>query len=170
MSKLAVALVAVALGAGAHIARAQTFDHLTCWKVKDSAPKQSYSADLFPGTAPFPVQTGCVVKVPSKLLCVSTAKTNVSPTPPGAPAGVSLSSELLACYKVKCPKAALTVTVTDQFGSRQMITKAPTILCAPANKLPTCGSATAPECNGTCDVPEAHCVIDGLGGCVCAFG
>ena len=163
-------IAALVLLLGGSSARAAVFlDHLTCWQVKDPAAKASYSADLFPGTAPFPANTGCQVKVPAKLLCVSTAKQNVTPPPPGAPTGIGLSTELLACYKVKCPKAKLNVAVTDKFGSRTMTTKVPSILCAPANVRPPCGSATAPACDGTCDVPEAHCAPIG-GTCVCGLG
>src|SRR5262245_58154055 len=78
--------------------RAQVPDHLKCYKIKESAKKVTYTADLG-GLAPEP---GCQVKVPGKLLCVETTKTNVSPTPPGAPAGQAAGQFL--CYKVKCPK------------------------------------------------------------------
>ena len=73
-------------------------DHLECYKVKDSRPKASYTADLG-GLVPEP---GCTIEVPAKLLCVETAKTNVQPSPrggsPANPAG------RFACYSVKCPK------------------------------------------------------------------
>ena len=62
---------------------AQVSDHLKCYKVKDSRPKASYDADL-QGLAPEP---GCTIKVPAKLLCVETTKTNVQPTPPGGGSG-----------------------------------------------------------------------------------
>src|SRR5262249_30011816 len=56
--------------------------NLKCYKVKESAAqKVTYTADLG-GLAPEP---GCQVKTPAKLLCVETTKSNVSPTPPGAP-------------------------------------------------------------------------------------
>ena len=54
-------------------------DHLECYRMKDSAARTRYSADLN-GLAPEP---GCVIKVPGQLLCVATTKTNVTPNPPG---------------------------------------------------------------------------------------
>ena len=164
-------LVGLALAFVARVGGAtDVFDHLACSKVKDPAGRAAYSVDLLPHVAPFPPESGCVVRVPAKLLCVSTVKSNVTPVPPGGPAGLPLPAELLVCYKLKCPKATLSVPVTDQFGSRTLTAKAPSIICAPANVPVPCGSAQAPECNGTCDFPGANCGSNGQGGCVCAFG
>src|SRR5207244_13601161 len=64
--------------------RAQVSDHLKCVKVKDPLAKAAYNVDLS-GLGP---NTGCVVKVPGKLLCVETAKTVTGgPVPPGAAPG-----------------------------------------------------------------------------------
>src|SRR5262249_41000158 len=84
------------------------------------------AADLG-GLAPEP---GCQGQLPGKLLCVETTKTNVSPTPPGAPAGPAAGR--FVCYKAKCPKGAPpVVTVTDQFGTRTVTPSAAQLLCAP---------------------------------------
>src|SRR5262245_4558382 len=107
--------------------RAQVLDHLKCYKIKDSAKKVTYTADLG-GLGPEP---GCQVRLPAKLICVPTVKTNVTPTPPGAPAGPAASQ--FGCYKVKCPRAVSPgVTLTDQFGSRTVQPSAAQLLCAPA--------------------------------------
>lgn len=141
MKPVLAALIVVALGL-AFPASGQVADHLKCYKVTDPAPKQAYTADLG-GLAPEP---GCVVKVPAKMLCVESTKTNVDPTPPGGgPAGTTAGR--FACYKVKCPKGALQpVMVTDQFGgTREMQPSAPKLFCAPvAPLLPSCtGCATS---------------------------
>src|SRR5262249_56970010 len=95
--------------------------NLKCYKVKESAAqKVTYTADLG-GLAPEP---GCQVKTPAKLLCVEATKTNVSPTPPGAPAGPAAGQFI--CYKVKCAKGAPpVVTLADQFGTHTMPPSAP---------------------------------------------
>lgn len=108
-------------------AAAQVPDHLECYKIKDSAPRTTYTADL----AGLAAEPGCQVKVPAKLLCVATTKSNVSPTPPGALGDGSPVGRYL-CYKVKCPKGAPdALTVGDQFGSRSVQPVIPKVLCAP---------------------------------------
>jgi len=109
-------------------ARAQSFDHLKCYKVRDPAAKATYTANLN-GLA---AENGCVIKVPGKMLCVQTAKTAVSPAPPGGgPSGTAAGAFM--CYRVKCPKGASAgVPVTDQFGSRSLAPASAKFLCAPA--------------------------------------
>jgi len=87
-------------------------DHLECSPIKDSAPRATYTADLT-GLAANPC---CIVKVPAKLLCVDTTKTNVNPPPPGGgPTGGNAGK--FVCYRIKCPRTAFTpVAVADQFG------------------------------------------------------
>ena len=120
--------------------RAQVPDHLKCYKVKESAKRAIYTADLG-GLAP---EQGCLVKLPGKLLCVETTKTNVSPPPPGAPAGPAAGQ--FVCYKVKCPKGAPpVVSVTDQFGTHTFTSSAAQLLCAPAQVAsPTTTTTTNP--------------------------
>src|SRR5262249_53895478 len=99
--------------------------------------KAVYTADLG-GLAPEP---GCQVKAPGKLLCVETTKTNVSPTPLGAPAGPAAGQ--FVCYKVKCPKGAPpVVTVTDQFGTHTFTPSPAQLLCAPAQVAPPSTTTT----------------------------
>jgi hypothetical protein len=109
------------------------FDHLKCYKVKDKGlAKAKYSADLVPRqTGTFPLEQGCVISVPAKMLCIDVNKTNVTPNPPGAPAGTAAQNYL--CYKMKCPKSTISdIPVSDQFGSRLISVKKPGLLCAPA--------------------------------------
>ena len=55
-------------------ARAQD-DHLKCYKIRDPQPKATYAANLG-GLTPEP---GCVIKVPARMACVPSTKTNVQP-------------------------------------------------------------------------------------------
>jgi hypothetical protein len=163
---------------------AQVPDHLKCYKIKDTAPKAVYTADLGGLTS----EPGCQVKVPAKMLCVETAKENVNPAPPGggptpAPAGAFL------CYKAKCVKAVIApVSVTDQFGARSVQPSVAKMLCAPVDSgitsttstttttttsttsttatLPTCGNAVAPQCNGTCGGGQTCTDLGGACGCL----
>ena len=145
-SALALAVLASALPAWAA-------DHLQCFAIKDGAPKAQYSADLFPTDDTFPRASGCVVTVPAKQLCIDVDKTNVVPAPPGAPAGAPAQQYL--CYKVKCPKAQPTTTLTDQFGTHPVEIKSTKFLCAPASVvLPTTTSTTTPTSTTTTTVPS----------------
>ena len=126
---LAIVLVA-AVATGGH---AQVADHLKCYSGKDPAVTALYTADL-DGLVPEP---GCQVKVPAKLVCVPTPKTNVQPTPPN-PTVVGSAATMMVCYKVKCVKAALPpVAVADQFGARVLAAKTAKLLCAPVPVPPT---------------------------------
>jgi hypothetical protein len=167
-----VAAVALATLAAGPVAAGSLPDHLECWKVRDTAKRASFTVDLLGADTPFPAATGCILKLPAKTLCHRVVKANVVPTPPGAKAGAPLTSELFACYRVKCPKGTATLTVQDQFGTRSMTATAPAEVCAPANvpNLPMPCGGTAPACNGTCATPGTSCGPDGSGGCLCAFG
>jgi hypothetical protein len=101
-------------------------DHLKCYKVKDPAPRASYTADLGGLVA----EPGCTIRVPATMACVPATKTNVNPTPPGG--GGSGTPNSFFCYKVRCPRAALpTLTGADQFGSRTVMPSVAKLLCAP---------------------------------------
>jgi hypothetical protein len=116
-------------------------DHLQCFKVKDATAKASYTATLTPTDGGFPVAAGCVVRVPAKMLCIDVQKTITgTPTPPGA--GPGNPAQKYLCYKVKCPKAALTPTVQDQFGSHALTVKSTSLLCAPEPAPTTTTSTT----------------------------
>ncbi len=146
--------VALAAATAPGYAPAQVADHLECYGVKDPQAKATYTVDLA-GLAPEP---GCVVKVPAKLLCVATAKTNVTPTPPGAGAGDPAGRYL--CYKVKCQKGVRPpVSSNDQFGTRTLEPRRSKLLCAPELPVattttttlpPSCADSQYPQCGGTC--------------------
>ena len=156
------------------LGHAQVPDHLKCYAIKDSLlsdarkPVKSYTAEL-DGLAPEP---GCVIKMPAKYLCVESAKANVQPTPPGAPPGSAAGRFL--CYRVKCPKAEpAALTVTDQFGTRELAPKSAKLLCAPmvisttttsTTTTSSCPPATAPYCGAV------GCGIGGFASCPPSFG
>src|SRR5690348_16185347 len=75
----AVGLAAVCLAWVAPGAAQPVPDHLKCYKVKDTQPKATYTADLGGLVA----EPGCLIKVPGNLLCVEATKTGITPTPPG---------------------------------------------------------------------------------------
>ena len=128
MRKIALRVALLATTVLPVAALAQTMDHVTCFAVKDSAPRAKYQATLTTGAGP----QSCVVRAPAKFACVPTAKSNVTPTPPGGgPSGSSAGAFL--CYRTKCPKTSTSENAQDQFGSRVVLVKAARYLCAPAN-------------------------------------
>jgi hypothetical protein len=141
-------------------AHALLSDHLQCFKIKDSQAKASYIATLTPGDGAFPVAPGCKVQVPAKMLCVDVEKSAVTPTPPGSGPGAQAQKYL--CYKAKCAKSSQTVPVSDQFGSRSVLVKSTSLLCAPfpaptttttttSTTTTTMGGCTT---NGDCPSPQ----------------
>ena len=130
MLLVAAAFAYVVTSAGSAMAACvgPTCDHLKCYKVKDSAPKASYTANV----NGLSVEIGCTVKVPAKICCVPASKTAVTPAPPGG--GGSGVPNTFCCYKLKCPKQTLLpVTVQDQFGSRSVQPGTAKYLCAPSS-------------------------------------
>jgi hypothetical protein len=126
--------LAAAMIAGAPV-RAQPSDmlardHFRCYKVKDSVAKASYTATLIPNTPTLPVENGCTIRVPAKLLCDPVVKENLQPPPTNGLKTEILNNQLV-CYKLKCGKTGKTVHAVDQFGTRDITVKKPTMLCAP---------------------------------------
>jgi hypothetical protein len=142
--RLVRTLLVVVVLAFAGRAHAQPFDHLECYKIKDFAPKVKYHADLTPEQTQFLGQTGCELKVPAKLFCVNTEKSNVVPAPPLALNGQDTRDFL--CYNLKCPKLNLNLAVEDQFGTRNITAKKPFQLCAPARQVGDPDPATPTPC------------------------
>ena len=154
-----IALVAL-LFATTRPAGAQVADHLKCYKVKDPIPRVAYTADLN-GLVP---EAGCLVKLPAKLFCVDTTKTNVSPTPPGAPAGNP--GGRFACYKLKCPRVTPpSIEWSDQFGSRTIQPVAAKMLCAPEAAASTPSSSTSTTSSSTTTTTNPPCVTGGCSAC-----
>jgi hypothetical protein len=140
-------------------AAAQVPDHLKCYKVKDPIPRVAYTADLN-GFVP---EAGCLVKMPAKLFCVDTTKTNVNPTPPGAPAGNPAGR--FACYKLKCPRVTPpSLEWTDQFGARTLQPVAAKMLCAPEGASTTTSSTTTSSTTTTTN-PPCNDMGGGCSGC-----
>jgi hypothetical protein len=125
--------LAVAMAAGSAAAGDGSLDHLRCFKVKDSQEKATYNADI--ENAVSGSQLGCEIKVPAKMACLDTHKSNVQPPPPlegELPSPGTLVADYL-CYKVKCPKQQpVELFRVDQFGARTIELKTPKLLCAPA--------------------------------------
>src|SRR5215472_16072999 len=135
---LPVAVACAYFLGGADTASAQLdYSHIACVKVSDAAAKAIYTADI---GSPFGGSTGCVIKVPAKVLCYSAVKQNVTPTPPGGGPSDDLGvNRKFLCYKAKCPNflvGTLPASVTDQFGVHPLSgkpTKAFKMFCAPAS-------------------------------------
>jgi len=107
-------------------------DHLVCAKVRDSVPRASYTARLGPSAQDDLV--GCVIKLPAKLACQSTTKTDVTPPPPGGGPPGPLGHGKMLCYKVRCPAAPSHFgTTTDQFGIHHLSLGPSRLLCTPAS-------------------------------------
>lgn len=170
------AIAVLALGGVASAQPAPSFDHLKCYVIKDPL-KAKHTVTLTPEQVQFPVETGCLVVAPAKLLCVDVAKTDVVPPSPFVVDGNDARDYL--CYKLKCPKLGIALPVRDQFGERDVLVKVPKLLCAPADKVlpeptptrtpeePTPTPTRTPEgcslvapktCSGECPNPADLCV------------
>ena len=172
------AAVGVLVGLLAHAARAQVPDHLTCFKIRDSAPRARYGADLLgPGAL---AASGCRISVPGQVLCVPAQKTNVTPPAPGG--GGTGTPNAFVCYKAKCPIRPLpSVVVADQFGTRLVQPTKTRTVCAPVATsttttttttlpLPACGASAFPLCDGACPEGDPPCEpldIPDFTGCRC---
>jgi hypothetical protein len=109
-------------------------NHIACYKVKDTIPKQKLAnVALLSNTGSFPANSGCLVKTGAKYCCDSVDKIGVPPQPGGG--GPLDVAHKFCCYKVKCPKGPTgTISVKDQFGSRSLpLLKPPSLVCAPAS-------------------------------------
>ncbi|MBI3244878.1 MAG: hypothetical protein HYZ50_00045 [Deltaproteobacteria bacterium] len=139
-------------------------DHLKCYKVlKDAMPAGARVVGM--ANKQFGPER-CKVQTRAAFLCAPTVKFNVNDqNVPNDPLGGDLASDFL-CYKMRCENdLTRTMTVQDQFGTRNIVTKQAQMLCSPARKInwPTipCNNAIAPACSGecpqgfTCDLPDA---------------
>ncbi|HZP41516.1 MAG TPA: hypothetical protein VFD84_08375 [Candidatus Binatia bacterium] len=136
MTKLLPTLLlaaALALLAAPAARAGNAVDDLKCYKIEDSPRKQSYTADLVNGLV---LDTGCVVKVPAKLLCNAVGIANSTPAPPFTGIGQNLLGTVYMCCKLECPKVSEPVNINDvTFGSRQGTIASTKLLCAPASTL-----------------------------------
>jgi hypothetical protein len=156
MERIASAIVVVSITLAA-TASAQIADHLECYKVRDPQAKTSYTADLGGLVA----EPGCLIRVPAKMACVPSTKTNVQPTPPGT--GGSGTPNAFGCYKIKCPKSALpAVALNDQFGSRSVTPITPKLLCAPVTPPTTTTTMTTATTSTTTTTAGPTCANGGI--------
>jgi hypothetical protein len=148
------------------------FDHLTCFKAKDSGKfKALVTLDAVQNAFDPPAQ--CKVIGKAKLFCVPTDKTvdeltvGKDPATPLDVAGPVLSADTI-CYKVKCPTATIADDeVVDQFGARTLSKFKAQMICAPAHKTsPTCQLPDPPQCTlndpcsaGICSSTRGACTL-----------
>jgi hypothetical protein len=148
------AAVAVLALLAPQLVQAQLPDHLRCFRIKDSAARTRYLADLVPDLPPLAAEAGCTIAVPAKYVCVPADTTNVTPPPPGASPFAIAQTQL--CYKTKCPKRPAVLAVSDQFGARTVEVKAGHLLCAPALAS---GATTPTTSTTTTTVPSGGGVV-----------
>mgnify|MGYP000328604754 CR=1 FL=1 len=178
---LAIVALATFTAGSAHA----QFDHLTCYKAKDSQ-KIDAQVTLDAIQNQFDPPGGCRVIGKAKLFCVPTDKTvqqllvNKQPATPQTVTGPSAGD--VVCYKVKCPATAIgDELVSDQFGTRTLSGFKVSLLCAPAVKgsVPTTTTTTTTvptttlpigsscsnnaQCGETnyCQTPDGNCAGPG---------
>ena len=181
------ALAAIAVLLFDTTARAQHYDHLHCYRVKDEA-NFAATVTLDALLAQFG-SAECQVKGRGKLYCVAVDKTVDSFTdksktgiPPTGYVGEETSDGRL-CYKVKCPAVELpSQQVSDQFGTRQVSKLKSQLLCTPAvagvppppttttlPPLPLCsGGSGWPLCGGDCSGVGPTHLCEGRDDMTCA--
>jgi hypothetical protein len=147
------------------VGQAQVFDHLTCFKAKDSQKiEASVTLDALQGA--FGPSSPCTVKGKAKLFCSPVSKTVQSLLVNGEGAApLNVGGQDLAkgsiCYKVKCPKKEIgEQELSDQFGTRRLSKFKTALLCTPAIQGPPTTTTTlgpSPSCGAPCGIGEACC-------------
>jgi hypothetical protein len=190
---LGAAASALVLGAASGVtpaaAQAPVFDHMKCYKVRDSQPSKTYTSDLAPElTQDFQLEPGdrivggslvkgCRIKVPAKYFCIDVDDQDTHDVvPPYNPSQWTVdgpkSGERL-CYKLSCPRTLpKTLSVIDQFGTRDVtLLGVAQYLCTPVVRqnpsTDPCEMDGAGQCGGTCAEGESCLAISGEDcGCV----
>ena len=169
------------------IAEAQPYEHLTCYKVKDSKTFASADASFLALQAEFG-SVGCEVKPKAREFCVP-VDANVGLVEDGSysvfPAE-DLAFDRL-CYRVKCDATPPTsLEVGDGFGTRTVEKLKISTVCTPAvigptpttttttlPPLPPCvGGGGFPACTGDCTGVGPTHICDprnNLGSCACVL-
>jgi hypothetical protein len=108
------------------------FDHLECFKPKDTVKLKAVADLVGPGLY---AATGCKLG-PANNYCTPVIKQVTETNVPVIPLpGQNLTNDFI-CYKMKCPKVALTQGAVDQFGARTLTKMKQQQLCVPAQKIP----------------------------------
>jgi hypothetical protein len=172
MRSIIVTTIIGALALAAPASAQPAPDHLACYKAKDRT-KGRFTVSLSNAGA----SQSCVVKMPAKLACLETEKSNVIPTPAGGGPAPTPAGNFL-CYQMKCPRPS-SFEMQDQFGKRVVGFRGAQLLCAPATRGPASnfptGTTLPPgpchfsdgRCEGTC-AGGGHCTATAASGeCVC---
>lgn len=133
-------------------AGAQTLDASGCFKVKDTAPKATYTV-LISGQS-------CRIKTPAKLACITERDAPITPTPP-ANSNVGAAPTML-CYRARCqPKTIRPATLADALGARPVSLRASRFVCLPAGGEDTIATTTTlPGGVTTTTIAERACGFD----------
>jgi hypothetical protein len=114
------------------IGEAAVFEHLECFKPKDTVKLKAVADLVAPGLY---AASGCQLG-PAKKYCTPVIKQVTASNVPVTPLpGQNLTTDYI-CYKMKCPKVELTQGVADQFGARTLTKLKQQELCVPAQKTP----------------------------------
>ncbi|GEM_PF-2313539 len=135
LSVLTVGISACTLCAlGAVSSRAQTYDHLKCYKMRDTKAFKRASVDLEVLSGFFAGIDNCKLKGKAKEFCVPAAKTNLSVVGGSETPllGQTQGFDRL-CYKLKCRQSGLgPKSFADQFGALSLERFKAVKLCTPA--------------------------------------
>lgn len=104
------------------------FDHLECFKPKDTVKLKALADVLAPGLY---ASSGCKLGNATNYCRPAIKQVTVSNVPVIPVPGQNLTNPFV-CYKMKCPKVVITQAVTDQFGSRTLTKLKHQQLCVPA--------------------------------------
>ncbi len=135
---LATLVLAIAATSGLAHANDLDYDHLKCFKIRDSLTDRRtiYLADVYP-QAPLAARTDCRLRLPAAHFCVNVAKEEVEVN--GEPFDTLLveadPGRDYLCYDLKCDRDRLDVDALDQFGARRLRIRKSDFLCMPANKI-----------------------------------
>lgn len=144
---LTALVLAIAGTSSAAHANYLDYDHLKCFKIRDSLVDRRtiYLADIFP-ESPFAAQSDCRLRLPARHFCVNVAKENVQVN--GEPFDtipvMAKPGRDYLCYGLKCDRDRLDVDALDQFGARPLRVRKSDFLCMPANKILPNTSPTPP--------------------------
>jgi hypothetical protein len=133
LSNCAAAAALVALASSS--AFAQPYDHLKCYKMKDTETFHSANADIGTIEPSFGLQN-CRIKKKAKQICIPATK-DVTEIVDGTDTPFVVATDDLAfeqvCYKITCPSVTIPdQTVSDQFGTRTVEKLKASTLCVPA--------------------------------------